>query len=317
VLRYNSTQTFVLAAAMDSFLKRQAGPQARLWDMMVTEVFQPIGIFYLPTMHTREADGARGIPHLAAGLYPTIDDLAKLATLLQNGGQYQGRQLLSAGKLAEALYKTNAMGLPTGRQNRCGGERYHWSFWSVPYRTNDGCFFQIPYMVGFGGNFVVLLPNGISAFRFADSHNYDVDTLVLAGEALRPFPCPLGATAEARRERQPLSASEVGTELPGNTFYSDPLFMVPLIGGRTSIFLAPGGIAYATFTAASDTTTSHEVGTWRITPDGQFCIRWNVWGGRREQCSAVYREGETFELDSTDGLGKGVSRRTPGNPEGY
>src|SRR5262249_30288696 len=42
VLRYNSTHTFVLAVAMDRFLKRQAGPQAHLWDMVLTEVFQPI-----------------------------------------------------------------------------------------------------------------------------------------------------------------------------------------------------------------------------------------------------------------------------------
>jgi len=44
VFRYNSTHTFVLAAAMDSFLKRQAGPQTHLWDMVLADVFQPIGI---------------------------------------------------------------------------------------------------------------------------------------------------------------------------------------------------------------------------------------------------------------------------------
>jgi hypothetical protein len=42
VLRYNSAHTFVLAAAMDSFLKRQAGPHAHLWDMVVNEVFRPL-----------------------------------------------------------------------------------------------------------------------------------------------------------------------------------------------------------------------------------------------------------------------------------
>ena len=103
VLRYNSTQTFVLAAAMDSFLKRQAGPTADLWDTVVAEVFQPLGIFHAPMLHTPETDGKRGIPHLLQGLYPTIDDVAKLTTLLQNGGQHQGQQLLHAAKLAEAL----------------------------------------------------------------------------------------------------------------------------------------------------------------------------------------------------------------------
>jgi CubicO group peptidase (beta-lactamase class C family) len=57
VLRYNNSDTFVLAAAMDSFLKRQVGLNAQPWDMMLAEVFRPIGIFHLPTMHTQEADG--------------------------------------------------------------------------------------------------------------------------------------------------------------------------------------------------------------------------------------------------------------------
>jgi hypothetical protein len=84
------------------------------------------------------------------------------------------------------------MGLPTGKKNRFGEGRYHLSFWSVPYRTTTGCFFQIPYMAGYGGNLVVLLPNGISAFRFADGDNFDLEAMVLAGEALRPCPCAAG-----------------------------------------------------------------------------------------------------------------------------
>src|SRR6266851_5010129 len=150
VLRYNSTHTFVLAAAMDSFLKRQVGPQAQLWDMVVAEVFRPIGIVHAPMMHTQEADGGRGIPILAVGLYLTIDDVAKLTTLLQHGGQHQGQQVLHAATLAEALYQTTAMGLPSRQENRFGEGRYHLSFWSVPYRTATGCFFQIPYMGGAG-----------------------------------------------------------------------------------------------------------------------------------------------------------------------
>jgi hypothetical protein len=63
----------------------------------------------------------------------------------------------------------------------------------MSHQSRTGCAFQIPYMAGFLGNLVVLLPNGISAFQFADGNNYDVDPMVLAGEALRPFPCPAGS----------------------------------------------------------------------------------------------------------------------------
>jgi hypothetical protein len=48
--------TFVLAAAMDSFLKHQAGAHVQLWDMVVAEVFRPLGIFAAPMLHTQEAE---------------------------------------------------------------------------------------------------------------------------------------------------------------------------------------------------------------------------------------------------------------------
>jgi len=317
VLRYNDINTFILTAAMDSFLKRQVGPNAQLWDMVAAEVFRPIGIFHLPTMHTREAAGERGIPLLGHGLYPTIDDLAKLTTLLQHGGQHQGQQLLSAAKLAEALYKTDAMGLPSREENQFGEGRYQLSYWSVPYRTATGCVFQIPYMSGLGGNLVMLLPNGVSAFRLADGHDYHVDTMVLGGEAIRPFPCTSGS-AEPPAARQPLTADALRTELAGHTLYRDPVNLFPLVlGGHLSIFLAADGVQYGTRKTGPDDGTEQDVGTWHITADGQFCSRWNVWGGQWEGCSAVYQEGETFEFYRKDRLDKGVYRRVSGNPEGY
>jgi hypothetical protein len=317
VLRYNSTQTFVLAAAMDSFLKRQAGPAANLWDTVVAEVFQPLGIVHAPMLHTQETDGQRGLPHLLHGLYPTIDDVAKLTALLQHGGQHHGQQLLHAARLAEALYKTDAMGLPSRQENRFGEGRYHLSFWSVPYRTATGCFFQIPYMMGFGGNIVMLLPNGISTFRFADGHHYDVDSMVLAGETVRPLPCAAGSVQTSSSLRQPLTAEELRAELPGNTLSATPVTIFPAVfGGHRTLFIAPDGVLYGRFTGL-DGSTAHDIARWHITPDGQFCHTWHVWGGRRERCSEVYREDETFAFSRQNRLAEEVYRRVLGNPEGY
>jgi hypothetical protein len=318
VLRYNNMHTFVLAAAMDSFLKRQAGAHVQLWDMVVAEVFRPLGIFAVPTLHTQEADGGRGIPYLRSGLYITIDDLAKLTTLLQQGGRHQGQQLLSATKLAEALYQTDARGLPSGHKNRFGEGRYHLSFWSVPYRTATGCFFQIPYMSGNGGNVVVLLPNGISAFRFADGHNYDVDTIVRAGETLRPFPCPAGSAATPPPVRRPLTASALRAEVPGNTFYRDPVHIFPVVfGGRLTMFVSADGGLYGTFKGEPAASTEDDIGRWHITPEGQFCRTWHMWDNRREPCYTVSWEGEHFELAMQDRFVKEVYTRMLGNPEGY
>src|SRR5262245_53105550 len=132
VVRYNTAVTFTLAAAMDAYLKRKEGPNARLWDMVTDEVYRPIGILHAPMMHTVEPDDSRGIPILGYGLTPTIDDLAKLVNLLQARGQHHGTQILSAAKIDEALRRT-ATGLSTRVPSRFGHQRYHLSFGSPPY----------------------------------------------------------------------------------------------------------------------------------------------------------------------------------------
>ena len=187
VARYNSCHTFILSMAMDGYLKSVEGAEADVWDMVMEEVYRPIGIHRAPIMRTVEADGSRGIPQFWVGLYPTVDDVAKVAMLLRDGGQYRGQQLLHAGKLAEALRQTEVAGLPTGEFNDHGEGAYHMSFWSMPYPGPDGQPLQIPYMSGFGGNRVILNPNGIITFRFADAHVYGFESMVRVADGLEPF----------------------------------------------------------------------------------------------------------------------------------
>ena len=160
-----------------------------------------------------------------------------------------------------------------------GAPRYHLSFWSIPYRTGAGCFFQIPYMSGYGGNMVMLLPNGVSAFRFADAMSYDNESMVLAAEAIRPF-CTPATSAVAAPPRTPLTAAEIRTEVTGHTFYS----------GRGHTFFDASGLIY------SGSPDSVDVGRWSITAEGQFCRTWNVSDSARPRCFRVYRDGETFEF---------------------
>ena len=190
IARYNSINTFLLSAAMDAFLKSQEGPKADIWDMVVEEVYRPIGVQHAPIMRTFEPDGSKGLPIFGYGLYPTVDDVAKITTLLQNGGLHEGQQLLHPGKLAEALYQTEMTGFPAGQPNEVGQYRYNSSYWGIPYRDHDGELFIVPHMMGFGGNLVVLNPNGLTAFRFSDAHNYDVASMVRAAAELEPFSSP-------------------------------------------------------------------------------------------------------------------------------
>ena len=117
--------------------------------MVLEEVYQPIGIQHTPIMRTHEPDGGRGIPIFGYGLYPTVGDVAKVTALFHDGGEFEDQQLLHAGKVAEALYKTDIAGLPTGDRYEYGEGRYHMSFWSMPYRAGGGESGLIPYMSGF------------------------------------------------------------------------------------------------------------------------------------------------------------------------
>lgn len=186
VARYNSINTFILSAAMDAFLKIKEGPDTDIWNMVLAEVYRPIGIFHAPIMRTIEPDGSRGLPIFGYGLCPTVDDVAKLSILLQNGGRHQGRQLLARERLAEALCRTNVIGLPTGERDQYGEVTYHMGFNGLPFRCKDRRVRRIPVSTGFGGNHWVILPNGITAFRFCDANKYGVGSMIEVAEAIQP-----------------------------------------------------------------------------------------------------------------------------------
>ena len=192
VFRYRSIDTFILAMAMDQFIKSKEGPSVHLWDLITREVLQPIGITRLPVLHTIEPDGTPGIPKLEGGMLPNLDDLAKLVKLLRNGGRYKGVQILSAIKLEEAFGKERPPGLPTGWLFDDGEVNYHMSLWQHPYKAQNGCFVRIPAMSGHGGTYVIFMPNNITAFRFADglannSATYDSTGLRKVADYIRPL----------------------------------------------------------------------------------------------------------------------------------
>jgi hypothetical protein len=106
--------------------------------------------------------------------------------------------------------------------------------------------------------------------------------------------------------------------LAGYTLYSDPVHMFALLGGgHLTQFVAADGVLYGTRKLEPDVGTQHDVGRWHITADGQFCSRWYAWDDQLERCSAVYREGETVELELHGRFAREVYRRVLGNPEGY
>ncbi len=305
VARYDTTHTFVLAAAMEAFYRSKEGPEADLWDMVEREVLAPIGVFHAPLMRTVEADGSRGTPLFGYGFYPTIEEAAKIAMLFQQDGRHGDRQLLYAPKLREALYRTPVEGLPTGGHNRFGARRYHLSFWGQPYVSGEGCRFMIPRMSGYGGNLVALLPNDITVIRFADGWNYEIESMVRAADALAKL-CPDWATRETvdNSNGPPLTATEIDAAFKGNTLYAE--------ADGWHIYAAENGRVFG-----GDDRGRLWHGRWRTDERDRACTLYPTWRDGVETCYAVSRIPEGYELTDEERWSRVRVTVKPGNAERY
>lgn len=184
--RYRDRDYFILAAALDSLLRRREGEDADLWSMMTEEVYRPIGIHHLQSTGTKDA-GLAMVPFLGWGIYATLDDLAKVARLLQDGGSHNGEQLLSRAGIAEAFYETDVRGLPTGASNDYGAKSYHLSLWHENFVGASGRVHTAPKMVGWGGVIVQMMPNGMIGFRIGNGGAPAIEQMMLIADKMRPF----------------------------------------------------------------------------------------------------------------------------------
>jgi CubicO group peptidase (beta-lactamase class C family) len=179
IFNYASTHVFVLSYALNEYVKARHGPDADYWLMLREDVLRPLGIETLPLSRTIEAEGKLGTPIMAWGSYPTVNEAAKIAQLLQDEGRLGGEQLLSAIKVREALSEAWHPGYDTG-----GNQSYYHSVWRRPANLSR-CVVHVPTMSGHGGNLVMMLPNGLTAIRFGDDNHYDITPMVRATERYR------------------------------------------------------------------------------------------------------------------------------------
>ncbi len=179
---YASTNLFVLSYALQNYVEEKEGKQTNYWDLVNENVLEPIGAEYFTVRQTLETHGSKGIPILAYGALPTLDEAAKIAFLLSNEGSYQGQQLLHKEKTREALGRTPWVGYITDNDYR--GSRYRHSFWSKTIRSPK-CDVEVSYMLGYGGNYAWFFPSGVIAIRFMDEYDLDFRNLVRAVEKVR------------------------------------------------------------------------------------------------------------------------------------
>jgi hypothetical protein len=174
---YHTSDTYIAGTLMNAWLARQAATNDATArdihrDVLVAELMRPLGLSPLTHASKRTYDSVAQ-PFTGWGLTLHADDIVRLGLfLLQGEGAVDGRQVLEPAGLAAALQRDPAdRGLPAGSDSL----RYNNGFWG--YRTDLGGACQesiwIPFMSGYGGISVALLPNGSLYYVFSDHGRFE------------------------------------------------------------------------------------------------------------------------------------------------
>lgn len=166
---YRTADTYLLGTAMADILRR-AG-EGDLYDDMIVPLWRGLGLGQT-IMGTRRTYDATRQPFTGWGLTYHRNDILRIARWLVDGGVIDGRRMLDPTLLAAALQRDPAQpGLPAGGPTY----RYKAGFWARNISGVLSCSQPVwtPFMSGFGGISVVLLPGGVTYYYFGDSGVYD------------------------------------------------------------------------------------------------------------------------------------------------
>ncbi|MDT0602266.1 serine hydrolase domain-containing protein [Thalassotalea castellviae] len=171
---YHTSDTYLLGYVLNAFYQDKTSMSKDFWrDEMVEKLWKPLGLS--PTMYTtkRSYDTVQQ-PFTGYGLTYHRDDVIKLAEFLNNDlGQINDEQMLDRKMVNESLNLENG-GLIAGRQI----DKYNNGLWYYDIngdKSHDfGCSSStwIPYMSGYGGISIVLLPNNMTYYHFSDNNSY-------------------------------------------------------------------------------------------------------------------------------------------------
>lgn len=177
---YHTSDTFLVTQAMDAYLESKQGASADIFQMLVSDVFIPLNIG--PGAHTTlrtSENNWQGEVFGGFGLFLTGDDVAKLSKFLNvDDGKIGSTQVLHAGQLAAAMQQNASdRGLDTATQPF----KYNNAFWGKQFTSADGypCTFWTPFMSGFGGISVIMMPNGATFYVFSDNNEFNWSDVVL------------------------------------------------------------------------------------------------------------------------------------------
>ena len=166
---YHTTDTYLLGVAMADIFEARTGGD--LYADLVAPLWRSLSLSPTILETRRTADAVRQ-PFTGWGLTYHSDDIVRIAGWLDDGALVDGRPALDTAMLEAALQRNPVpAGLPGGGPDY----RYKTGFWARNLAAPLGCDRPVwtPFMSGYGGISVVLLPGDMTFYYFGDSGIFD------------------------------------------------------------------------------------------------------------------------------------------------
>ena len=174
---YHTSDTYLLGVAMNAAL---AKGEADYYRHYLLPVWQEMGLSPLLAI-MRRTEGPEAAPFTGYGMVFTPDDIARLVSFLTSGNTPFEGPMLDA-----ALQRSPAdRGLEAGSNSL----RYKNGFWAWNARKTLGCKADmwLPFLSGYGGITVVLLPGGNVYYYFSDGGVHAFASAIKAISAVTPI----------------------------------------------------------------------------------------------------------------------------------
>ena len=183
---YHTSDTFLATRAMDDVLKDHEGSDAEIFAMLRDEVLKPasVGPDSLTTLRTDNSPA--GAPFGGYGMFWTQDDIAKVAKLLTVDGGARGRRSAPPPRPSRRGVAERPRGSWRHRPAVRSRSTTTTAFWAQDFTSADNPSytspFTVPFMSGFGGITVALMPNGSSYYVFSDNNEFAWRNVVIGVE---------------------------------------------------------------------------------------------------------------------------------------
>jgi hypothetical protein len=187
---YHTSDTYIAGTLINAFLREQAGsvgdPPDIHRDVLVEEIMKPLDLSPV-TWKTRRTYDEKAQPFAGFGLTFHSDDIVRFNLFLMNSkGMIGNKQVIDRKELEAALQRDPSdPGLNTGSELF----RYNNAFWAHDVMESTGCSkpVWIPFMSGYGGISVVLLPNDSIYYVFSDGGHFEWAGAAVESNKIRKF----------------------------------------------------------------------------------------------------------------------------------